>query len=84
MLAVLSCLACPIFIRLKICGSRITVWAAIYVKRFFATEQRGGKEDYLNLIEQLDEEGFDDFTRVRELLGLATGSDNVLVHPAYR
>ena len=34
------------------------------------------KEDYLNLIEQLDEEGFDDFTRVRELLGLATGSDN--------
>ncbi|MFP1496245.1 hypothetical protein ACLB1Q_10330 [Escherichia coli] len=29
------------------------------------------KEDYLNLIEQLDEEGFDDFTRVRELLGLA-------------
>lgn len=36
----------------------------------------GKKEDYLNLIEQLDEEGFDDFTRVRELLGLATGSDN--------
>lgn len=34
------------------------------------------KEDYLNLIEQLDEEGFDDFTRVRELLGLATGADN--------
>ncbi len=34
------------------------------------------KENYLNLIEQLDEEGFDDFTRVRELLGLATGSDN--------
>lgn len=34
------------------------------------------KEDYLNLIEQLDEEGFDDFTRVRELLGTATGSDN--------
>ncbi|EES4887482.1 30S ribosomal protein S12 methylthiotransferase accessory protein YcaO [Escherichia coli] len=34
------------------------------------------KEDYLNLIKQLDEEGFDDFTRVRELLGLATGSDN--------
>ena len=34
------------------------------------------KEDYLNLIEQLDEEGFDDFTRVRELLGLATGPDN--------
>ncbi|MGG7125866.1 30S ribosomal protein S12 methylthiotransferase accessory protein YcaO, partial [Salmonella enterica subsp. enterica] len=33
------------------------------------------KEDYLNLIEQLDEVGFDDFTRVRELLGLATGAD---------
>ena len=27
------------------------------------------KEDYLNLIAQLDEEGHDDFTRVRELLG---------------
>jgi ribosomal protein S12 methylthiotransferase accessory factor len=34
------------------------------------------KEDYLNLIEQLDDEGHDDFTRVRELLGLATGKDN--------
>ncbi|MDU3077075.1 MAG: 30S ribosomal protein S12 methylthiotransferase accessory factor YcaO [Mixta calida] len=34
------------------------------------------KEDYLALIEQLDEEGHDDFTRVRELLGLATGKDN--------
>lgn len=34
------------------------------------------KEDYLNLIEQLDEEGHDDFTRVRELLGIATGKDN--------
>ncbi len=34
------------------------------------------KEEYLNLIEQLDEEGLDDFTRVRELLGLATGKDN--------
>ncbi len=47
------------------------------MKRFF--RYRGSeweKEDYLNLIEQLDEEGFDDFTRVRELLGLATGSDN--------
>lgn len=31
------------------------------------------KEDYLNLIEQLDEEGFDDFTRVRELLGWRPG-----------
>lgn len=34
------------------------------------------KEDYLNLIAQLDDEGHDDFTRVRELLGLATGKDN--------
>ena len=34
------------------------------------------KEDYLALIEQLDDEGNDDFTRVRELLGLATGKDN--------
>jgi len=33
-------------------------------------------EEYLALIEQLDEEGHDDFTRVRELLGLATGKDN--------
>ncbi|PIJ51315.1 ribosomal protein S12 methylthiotransferase accessory factor YcaO [Erwinia sp. OLTSP20] len=31
---------------------------------------------YLALIEQLDEEGYDDFTRVRELLGLASGKDN--------
>lgn len=34
------------------------------------------KEDYLALIVQLDEEGHDDFTRVRELLGMATGKDN--------
>lgn len=34
------------------------------------------KEDYLNLIEQLDEEGSDDFTRMRELLGLMTGTDS--------
>lgn len=34
------------------------------------------KEDYLGLIEKLDENGYDDFTRVRELLGLATGKDN--------
>ncbi len=33
-------------------------------------------EAYLSLIEQLDEEGHDDFTRVRELLGLASGKDN--------
>ncbi len=34
------------------------------------------KEDYLALIDQLDEEGHDDFTRVRELLGLAPGQGN--------
>ncbi|MCP5893893.1 30S ribosomal protein S12 methylthiotransferase accessory protein YcaO, partial [Klebsiella pneumoniae] len=34
------------------------------------------KEDYLALIEQMDDEGLDDFTRVHELLGLATGKDN--------
>lgn len=34
------------------------------------------QDDYLRLIEQFDDEGLDDFTRVRELLGLATGKDN--------
>lgn len=34
------------------------------------------KADYLSLLEQLDEDGHDDFTRLRELLGLATGKDN--------
>ncbi len=33
-------------------------------------------QDYLDLISQMDDEGLDDFTRVRELLGLATGKDN--------
>lgn len=33
-------------------------------------------DDYLSLLAQLDEEGHDDFTRVRELLGIATGKDN--------
>ena len=33
-------------------------------------------KQYLNIIEQLDGEGLDDFARVRELLGIATGSDN--------
>lgn len=33
------------------------------------------QQDYLDLISQLDDEGHDDFTRVRELLGLATGKD---------
>ncbi len=33
-------------------------------------------KQYLTIIEQLDEEGLDDFARVRELLGIATGSDN--------
>ncbi|GAB2943146.1 30S ribosomal protein S12 methylthiotransferase accessory factor YcaO [Hafnia psychrotolerans] len=34
------------------------------------------KEAYLEMITQLDEEGLDDFTRVRELLGIASGKDN--------
>ncbi|WKV51279.1 30S ribosomal protein S12 methylthiotransferase accessory factor YcaO [Dickeya fangzhongdai] len=34
------------------------------------------KADYLALLQQLDDEGLDDFTRVRELLGIATGKDN--------
>jgi ribosomal protein S12 methylthiotransferase accessory factor len=39
-------------------------------------ETQWDKDDYLSLIERLDEDGHDDFTRVRELLGLATGKDN--------
>ncbi|WP_265911928.1 30S ribosomal protein S12 methylthiotransferase accessory factor YcaO, partial [Erwinia billingiae] len=39
-------------------------------------ETQWEKEDYLSLIERLDEDGHDDFTRVRELLGLATGKDS--------
>lgn len=33
-------------------------------------------EQYLTLIDQLDDDSLDDFARVRELLGLATGKDN--------
>lgn len=33
-------------------------------------------KQYLAIIEQLDEQGIDDFARVRELLGIATGKDN--------
>lgn len=33
-------------------------------------------EKYLALIEQLDDEGFDDFTRVRELLGIAANKES--------
>ncbi|MBC8945251.1 MULTISPECIES: 30S ribosomal protein S12 methylthiotransferase accessory factor YcaO [Xenorhabdus] len=33
-------------------------------------------EEYLAFLEQIDEEGLDDFTRVRELLGIAAGKDN--------
>lgn len=33
-------------------------------------------EQYLALLKQLDDEGLDDFTRIRELLGIATGKDN--------
>lgn len=33
-------------------------------------------EDYLALIQLMDDQGLDDFTRVRELLGIASGKDN--------
>ncbi|WP_168400592.1 30S ribosomal protein S12 methylthiotransferase accessory factor YcaO [Erwinia amylovora] len=39
-------------------------------------DSRWDKPDYLSLLQQLDDDGHDDFTRVRELLGLATGKDN--------
>ncbi len=68
---------CRTFIRQKICGWRTTAWARICVKPCWPCQcSEWDKEDYLNLIAQLDEEGHDDFTRVRELLGLATGKDN--------
>jgi len=34
------------------------------------------QETYLEMITQMDDEGLDDFTRVRELLGIASGKDN--------
>ena len=74
--AVFWCRACPISIRLKICGWQITAWVRTCVKRCWPCRSEWEKEDYLNLIAQLDDEGHDDFTRVRELLGLATGKDN--------
>ncbi|MBE8598249.1 30S ribosomal protein S12 methylthiotransferase accessory factor YcaO [Xenorhabdus sp. BG5] len=39
-------------------------------------ESQWQPEEYLALLEQLDDEGLDDFTRVRELLGIAVGKDN--------
>ncbi|BET96367.1 30S ribosomal protein S12 methylthiotransferase accessory factor YcaO [Xenorhabdus taiwanensis] len=39
-------------------------------------ESQWQPEEYLAFLEQLDDEGLDDFTRVRELLGVATGKDN--------
>lgn len=38
-------------------------------------KKRSAKQ-YLSIIEQLDDDGLDDFARVRELLGIATGKDN--------
>lgn len=38
-------------------------------------KKRSAKQ-YLAIIEQLDDENLDDFARVRELLGIATGKDN--------
>ncbi len=42
------------------------------------------KEDYLALIEQMDDEGLDDFTRVRELLEPCHRERQRLVYPAHR
>ncbi|WP_392564647.1 30S ribosomal protein S12 methylthiotransferase accessory factor YcaO [Orbus wheelerorum] len=39
-------------------------------------ESKLSAKNYLEIIEQLDDDGLDDFARVRELLGLATGKDN--------
>lgn len=39
-------------------------------------DSQWSQEDYLAFLAQLDDEGHDDFTRVRELLGIATGKDN--------
>ncbi|AOM40686.1 30S ribosomal protein S12 methylthiotransferase accessory factor YcaO [Xenorhabdus hominickii] len=39
-------------------------------------ESQWQPEEYLAFLEQLDDEGLDDFTRVRELLGIAAGKDN--------
>jgi len=38
--------------------------------------QKHTNKQLLAIIEQFDEEGLDDFARVRELLGIATGKDN--------
>ncbi|SCC26274.1 ribosomal protein S12 methylthiotransferase accessory factor [Gilliamella bombicola] len=38
--------------------------------------QKRTAKQYLAIIEQLDDEGLDDYARVRELLGIATGNDN--------
>ncbi|MDC9613007.1 30S ribosomal protein S12 methylthiotransferase accessory factor YcaO [Xenorhabdus khoisanae] len=39
-------------------------------------ESQWQPEEYLAFLELLDDEGLDDFTRVRELLGIAAGKDN--------
>lgn len=38
--------------------------------------QKRSAKELLAIIEQFDDEGLDDFARVRELLGIATGKDN--------
>ncbi len=40
----------------------------------------GTKEEYLSLIGQFDEDGLDDFTRIREMIGIAPGKDNGWSH----
>ncbi len=67
---------CRTYTRRKTCGWRTTAWALICGTPFCPCRAASGIKKITALIEQMDDEGLDDFTRVRELLGLATGKDN--------
>ena len=51
---------------------------AIHLRELILTlpHQKRTAKELLAVIEQFDDEGLDDFARVRELLGIATGKDN--------
>lgn len=51
---------------------------AIHLRELILTlpHQKRTAKELLAVIEQFDDEGLDDFARVRELLGVATGKDN--------
>ena len=51
---------------------------AIHLRELILTlpHQKRTAKELLAVIEQFDDEGLDDFTRVRELIGIATGKDN--------